>query len=66
MKSFIVNALIVLVVLVVLFGIAVGGFYLKRNINYKLGYERIVQTQIDKSIADHVRRYHDVGTKDSR
>jgi cell division protein FtsB len=46
MKTF----LIYLAMIVVIILLGIGLWFLKRNVNYKLGYESMVQEQIQKEV----------------
>lgn len=42
----------------VLIGVGYGSWILQRRINYKLSYNALVQESIDKTIAEHINKYH--------
>lgn len=47
-----------LLIIVIISDIAYGIFIVKRTWNYKLGYESMVQKQIDTSLEKHIKEYH--------
>jgi len=47
-----------LITIVIISSIVYGIFIVKRTWNYKLGYESMVQKQIDTSLEKHIKEYH--------
>jgi hypothetical protein len=57
MKNSIISVIMIFVVLLIL-GLSWAGYCLKRKINYKFGYETMVQQQIDAAMVKHIQQYH--------
>lgn len=58
MKDIMAVTTTIVLVFIVVFGIAYGTWYVKRWFNYKLGYSGQVQVQVDKTMQDHINKYH--------
>lgn len=48
----------VILVLLVVAGIGYGSWVFKRKINYKYSYGNLVKVQIDKTMEEHINKYH--------
>ena len=53
-----VHAIMIGLVLAVVGSIGYGAYMIERKINYKLSYGAMVQQSIDKTMEEHINKYH--------
>jgi flagellar basal body-associated protein FliL len=58
MKDLIIRVLMAVIIIACIASMGYGCFMVKRTINYKIGYESMVQKQVNDAMAKHIKDYH--------